>query len=162
MIAGGIASLTSTVALLAAGQRESADAAAPVNAISHWFWDRPALRQNGTSVRYTLTGYLVHHLASVFWATLHARAGASGREAHKLAPVLAGSAATAAVACLVDLRMTPERLTPGFEHRLSARSMAMVYGCFALGLAMGSMAVRRKRLRRVPEMAGQEAIVDPR
>jgi hypothetical protein len=37
--------------------------------------------------------------------------------------------------------MTPERLTPGFEHRLSTRALLGVYACFAIGLALGSMAV---------------------
>jgi hypothetical protein len=45
------------------------------------------------------------------------------------------------VACFVDYRMTPERLTPGFEHRLSSRALLGVYACFAVGLALGSMAV---------------------
>jgi hypothetical protein len=144
-IAGSIASLLSTAALALAGRRENADAAAPVNAISHWFWHPRALREDGTSLRHTLTGYLVHHAASIFWATLHARVWGCRPQAKHAGPAVAGAAAAAAVACFVDYQLTPERLTPGFEHRLSSRAMFAVYACFALGLAIGSVAASQPR-----------------
>lgn len=147
-IAGSVASMASAAALLVAGRRENGHAAAPVNAISHWVWDRPALRRDRPSLRHTLVGYLVHHGASIFWATLHARAWGCRPEAKQPGPAVAGAAAAAAVACFVDYRLTPRRLTPGFEHRLSRESLAAVYVCFALGLALGSMAaVQRPRDR---------------
>ena len=139
-IAGSAASVASAAALVAAGRSENSHAAAPLNAISHWIWDRPALYKNQPSLRHTLVGYLVHHGASIFWATLHARAWCWRPQAKKPAAVVAGAAATAAIACVVDYRLTPRRLTPGFEHRLSHGSMAAVYMCFALGLALGSIA----------------------
>jgi hypothetical protein len=148
MVAGSVASLASTAALAMAGHCENGHPAAPVNAISHWFWDPEALGKNGPSIRHTLTGFLVHHGASVFWATLHARAWGDRPQAVRPVPALAGAAAAAAVACFVDLRMTPRRLTPGFEHRISSGSMAGVYACFALGLALGSMAIRRSEATR--------------
>jgi hypothetical protein len=143
-IAGSVASIASTAALLVAGRGENGHAAAPVNAISHWVWDHPALRQDGPSLRHTLIGYLVHHGASIFWGTLHARAWGCRPAAKKPLSAIAGAAAAAAVACFVDYRLTPERLTPGFEHRLSRKSMMAVYACFALGLALGSMAASDK------------------
>lgn len=145
LVSGSVASLTSTAALALAGRRENGHAAAPVNAISHWFWDPEALRKNAPSLRHTLTGFLVHHGASIFWATLHARAWGDRPQAARPVPALAGAAVAASVACLVDFRLTPRRLTPGFEHRISLRSMATVYACFALGLAVGSLAMRRTR-----------------
>jgi hypothetical protein len=147
LIAGSIASLSSTAALALAGREEIGHAAAPVNAISHWFWDRRAFCEDGPSLSHTLTGYLIHHGASVFWGVLHARAWGCRREAKQLAPALAGAAAAAALAFFVDYRMTPRRLTPGFEHRLSSRSMLSVYAWFALGLAAGSIAAGRVRPR---------------
>ncbi len=148
IISGSIASIASTVALAVAGRRENGHPAAPVNAISHWVWDREALYKDRTTARHTLTGYLVHHGASLFWATLHARAWGDRPQATQLAPALASATATAALACFVDLRLTPRRLTPGFEHRLSAKAMALVYASFAVGLAAGSMAARLHRTRR--------------
>lgn len=145
LVSGSVASLLSAAALALAGRRENGDAAAPVNAISHWVWDRPALYQNGPSIRHTLVGYLVHHTASVFWGVLHARAWGCRPLAKQPGPAMAGGAAAAAVACFVDFRMTPRRLTPGFEHRLSSGALLAVYACFALGLAIGSMEVPSTR-----------------
>lgn len=141
-VSGSVASLLSAAALALAGRRQNGTAAAPVNAISHWVWDRPALREDRTTARHTLAGYLIHHAASVWWGAWHAKAWGTRPAAKRPGPALAGAAAAAAVACFVDLRMTPRRLTPGFEHRLSPAAMLAVYGCFALGLALGSMAVR--------------------
>lgn len=144
LIAGSVASAVSTVALLAAGRKEPRRALAPVNAISHWIWGDLALRQNEPSLRHTMTGYLIHHAASVFWAVLHARAWGERREAKRPGPALAGAAAAAGVACFVDYQMTPQRLTPGFEHRLSRPAMAGVYAGFAIGLALGSLLAARR------------------
>lgn len=148
VVAGSFASLASAAALTAAGGRENGHGAAPVNAISHWVWHPEALHQNEPSWRHTLTGYAIHHAASIFWATLHARAWGARPEARQPLPALAGAVAAAAIAYFVDYRMTPQRLTPGFEHRLSRKAMVAVYTCFALGLAAGSMAAQRRGHRR--------------
>jgi hypothetical protein len=144
LVSGTAASIASTAALVIAGRRENGSAAAPVNAVSHWIWDREALAADETSAKHTLAGYAVHHGASLFWATLHARVWGMRPANKRPARALAGAATAAAVACFVDFKLTPQRLTPGFEHRLSRRSMAVVYACFALGLAAGSMALRRR------------------
>ena len=146
-VSGSVAGILSTVALAIAGLRQNGACAAPVNAISHWVWDRPALQEDGTSARHTLTGYLIHHGASIWWGTLHARAWGARAQAKRPGPALIGATAAAAVACFVDYKLTPERLTPGFEHRLSTGAMLAVYGSFALGLALASMAVPAARER---------------
>jgi hypothetical protein len=145
LVAGSVASVASAAALVVAGRYEGSRGAAPLNAISHWVWDHPAFREDRPNLRHTVLGYLVHHAASVFWGVLHARAWGSRREAKQAGPALAGAAAAAALACFVDQRMTPERLTPGFEHRLSRKALAGVYISFALGLALGSMAAAQRR-----------------
>jgi hypothetical protein len=148
-ITGSIAGAASAVALAALGRRETGHAAAPVNAVSHWMWDRESLHADAPTARHTLTGYLVHHGASVFWATLYARAWGLRDEAKRPLPAIAGATVASAVACCVDFKATPERLTPGFEHRLSLRSLALVYATFALGLAAGNIALgARRRIRR--------------
>jgi hypothetical protein len=144
-VTGSLASLASALALVAAGHRENGDAASAVNAVSHWVWGDAALREGGPTLRHTLTGYLVHHGASIFWGTLHARAWGMRDGAKRPLPALAGAAAASAIACFVDYRMTPQRLTPGFEHRLSVGAMALVYTCFGLGLALGSMSLAHRR-----------------
>ena len=144
-VSGAVASVLSAAALAWAGRREDGAPAAPLNATSHWIWGDPALGRNRPSWRHTVPGYLIHHAAATFWAALHARALGNRPEAAQPGPALAAAAVTAAAACFVDYRLTPHRLTPGFEHRLSRPALAGVYACFALGLALGSLAVRRHR-----------------
>lgn len=137
VVSGSIASVLSTWMLVRAGRRRG-DAAGPVNAVSHWIWGDRALREDGASPAFTATGYLIHHAASLWWGVLHARAWGARPEAKRPLPLALGATAAAAVACFVDYRLTPKRLTPGFEHRLSRKEMALVYGLFAVGLAIGS------------------------
>ncbi|HEY8356809.1 MAG TPA: hypothetical protein VIL30_05040 [Ramlibacter sp.] len=145
-VAGSIASLLSTGYLAWAGRRHG-DAAAPVNAVSHWIFGDPALREDGTSAKFTATGALIHHGASVFWGVLHAKYWGGHPRAKRPLPAAAGAVAAAGIACFVDYRLTPGRLTPGFEHRLSTREMFNEYAWVAVGLAIGSMLMREgKRL----------------
>lgn len=145
-VSGSLAALLSAAALAVAGRRETPSAAAPMNATSQWVWGRrEAMRADQPDRRHTLTGYVVHHLAATFWAALHARALADWPRAREPGPALAAAASTALVAAVVDLQLTPERLTPGFQHRVSPPALAAVYAAFALGLAAGSLVVRRRR-----------------
>lgn len=144
LIAGSVASLTSAVALLIAGRQQPQDAFAPVNAISHWLWGDEALHRNGPNLRHTAVGYLIHHAASVFWGVLHARAWGERPGTKRPVPALAGAAVASGVACFVDYQITPQRLTPGFEHRLSRPALGAVYAAFAVGLAVGSMLAHRR------------------
>jgi hypothetical protein len=143
LVSGSIASILSAAYLTLAGERRSVPAA-PVNAVSHWIFGDRSLREDEPSVLYTVTGYLIHHLASVFWGVLHAKAWGADRRAKKPVPAVAGAVAAAGVASFVDYQMTPKRLTPGFEHRLGKPEMVHVYACFALGLAIGSLLMKRK------------------
>jgi len=138
LIAGSLASLLSTAALSLAGHRQNRSSAAPVNAVSHWYWGDDALHQQGTSAKYTTAGYLTHHGASVFWAGAFALVARDRPALRTPRGTAWGSVATSAVACFVDFRLTPERLTPGFEHRLSRPALAGVYAAFAVGLAAGA------------------------
>lgn len=210
LVSGSSASILSTAALMACGQRDCASAFAPVNATSHWLWKGRAIRQDGPSLRYTLVGYGIHHAMSILWAITYeklaaryrrsdgqqgaaepasslpkheagptvvmfrrpgeddeavgadgtaksdrspAGRGAPGRPGKvsslddvPIVPVMATAAVVAAGACLVDLRCTPQRLTPGFERRLTPSSLFLVYSAFGLGLLLydGVSAYRRR------------------
>jgi hypothetical protein len=143
VVSGSLASLFSAAYLALAGQRQGR-IAAPVNAVSHWFFGDRALREDDPSLTYTLTGYVTHHMAAIFWGVLHAKAWGARREAKQPLPAAAGAVAAAGVACLVDYQLTPKRLTPGFEHRLARPEMANVYACFALGLMVGSLLMKKR------------------
>ena len=60
-----------------------------------------------------------------------------------LGTTAADAVAATAVAAVVDLAIVPRRLTPGFERRLSARSLALVYGALAVGLLLGARRLDR-------------------
>jgi hypothetical protein len=145
LIEGSIASVTSAAALALRGHSESATRLAPLNAPSHWLWGDASLRENGPSVRYTVTGMLIHHASSIFWAIVQEVLLQPERGARSTtAQVLRNAAITTALAAVVDLRLAPNRLTPGFERRLSGPSLAGVYALFAVGLAVGSALIARR------------------
>jgi hypothetical protein len=142
--AGDVASALSTLVLAGAGKCESDSITAPTNAISHWVWGDEAARHNEPSLRYTLTGYLIHHISATFWAVLCERFLGSKLDKQNLRTTLAASSAVSVVACFTDYQLTPKRLRPGYEKRLSIPALALVYGAFALGLAVGAISIRRK------------------
>lgn len=144
-VSGSVASLLSAAALAFAGKREARSAAAPLNAVSHWYWGPRALWQQQVDGKHTLAGYATHHGASVFWATLFAALLERRPALNTARPLVCASAATAAVACFVDFQLTPERLTPGFEHRLSRPALAATYLAFGAGLALGALATSAPR-----------------
>jgi hypothetical protein len=143
LLSGAAASALSTVALAALGKAGTGSMFAPTNAISHWIWGEKAARRDLPSVRYTALGYTIHHLSSTFWAVLFERFVGTRLDRLAPAPTLAAATATSAVACFVDYQLTPRRLRPGFEKRLSKPSLALVYGAFGLGLAAGALMSRR-------------------
>src|SRR5688500_4578148 len=59
VIAGSVASLTSSVALALGGVSDAAPAVAPINGPSQWVWGKHAPYQNRGSLKYTLVGYLI-------------------------------------------------------------------------------------------------------
>jgi hypothetical protein len=145
---GGAASLLSIAALARRGRVEVGSPYAPLNAPSHWLFGERALRKNEPSLRYTATGVLTHHLSALFWAVLYERMLAhrdAGAAAPSVRRQLRDAALVTATAAVVDLAVVPKRLTPGFERRLSRRSLALVYAAFGLGLAAGSLAMKKRR-----------------
>ena len=127
----------STLALAMRGKAETGSWVAPTNAISHWIWGDRAARRDAPSARYTLVGYLTHYAASIFWALFYERWFGKAKDRGDVATALAGGAAISGLACFVDYRLTPRRLQPGYEMRLSKPSLAIVYVGFGIGLAIG-------------------------
>ena len=134
-----------TAAIAASGAIELHNAAAPLNAISHIVWGDTAARQNGTSARYTVLGTALNAAAMASWAVLHQAIFRPDRRRPGFAPALARGAATAVAAYVVDYYVVPRRLTPGFEKRLSGRSVFAVYAALAAGFALGEQMTRRRR-----------------
>ena len=70
---GAVASVLSTAVLALASRRATGSWSACLNATSHWVWGDEAADHLEPSLRYTGLGYLIHHGASCFWATLYER-----------------------------------------------------------------------------------------
>lgn len=145
LFSGSSASVISTLALAALGKRDTNSVFAPTNAVSHYIWGDKAYKKNGLSLRYTLTGYLIHHASATFWGVLFERLLGRKLDDKSVATTLATSAAATAVACLTDYKLTPERMQPGYEERLSGPSVALVYGAFAVGLFAATMLMHRNK-----------------
>ena len=142
LLAGGFASVISTAVLALAGRRESGSAAAPLNAVSHWYWGDEAFDQNKADLAHTAAGLLTHHVAATFWATLYAALASDRPALRSTSGVVLGAVATSATAALIDFKFTPHRFTPGYEHRLSTGALLGVHAALAIGLAAGALALR--------------------
>lgn len=146
LLSGSAASIVSTAVLIARGKRELEAPAAPVNAPSQWVWGLHAPYVDRPSARHTVVGFGIHHVASIFWALFYEFAVAKRRSRHPVA-VAKIAAGTSAAAAFVDYCLTPERLTPGFQKRLSLPSLVLVYAGFAAGLAAATLAACAARRR---------------
>ncbi len=145
---GTVAGIAVISAAALAGKRETGSYAAPLNATSHVVWGEAAARQDRSSMKYTLTGFLLNHASAIFWATVYEKffgrpSAQSVRQSSPLRP-LVGAAAVTAGAYLTDYYLMPKRLTPGFELRLSGKSLAAIFGVLALGLAARDLIGQRQ------------------
>jgi hypothetical protein len=138
LLSGSAAGLLSGIALSACSNVEQDAPAAALNGPSQWLWGEREARTRRATLRHTLIGYVIHHAASIFWATLHERQFGAGPRSAARACVEA--AVTASTACVVDYRLTPPRLRPGFEKHLGPESLFIAYAAFAAGLALTQIA----------------------
>jgi len=158
LISGSAASALSTIALAVCGKIEEDSFAGPINGPSQWLWGEGEARTRRCTLRHTVAGYVIHHLASIFWATFYERifvdrplrrhgrkSDVSQSPPYEKAPaqIVLEAAATTAFACVVDYRLTPKRFRPGFRKHIGTPSMVVVYGAFAAGLALATLARRR-------------------
>lgn len=144
LISGTAAGLAVAAAASLMGKRDSGSYAAPINATSHVVWGEDAACQEDASLKYTVPGFLLNHASAIFWAAFYEYffGGDKSRPEKSdqfLRPVI-GAAAVTAGAYVTDYYLVPKRLTPGFEKRMSGKSLAVVYGALALGLAATGLA----------------------
>lgn len=152
LVSGSVAAIASSLALVLLSKKESRTALSAQNAVSHWVWGEEATHRHGLSVRHTLVGYGIHHASAVFWGVIYETLTRS-KPLPPGAELLRAMAFTS-VANFVDYRLTPQRFKPGFERHLSRKSLALVYGAFAVGLAAGHL------LQQAPPLARRR--VQPR
>lgn len=142
---GKLASAATSTTAVACGQMELGKPFAPLNAVSHIVFGEEAAQQDEASLKYTATGALLNDAACVSWAALHEQFFGRAAQEKKWPLVFGGSAAIAAFAYLTDYHLVPKQYTPGFEKRLSKRSLFFIYASMALALALGSMLNANRR-----------------
>jgi hypothetical protein len=136
LTSGTVAGAGTALVASLAGRKETGSYAAPLNATSHIVWGDDAARRNEVSLKHTLTGFLLNHGSAIFWAAFYekwfgAHSAKSASSDSMVRPVI-GAAIVTAGAYITDYYLVPERLTPGYEKRLSGRSLATIYGMLAL------------------------------
>jgi hypothetical protein len=139
LFSGASASICSAVALSVCSRIDEGSFAGGLNGPSQWLWGEAEAYTRELSLRHTVVGYGVHHITSVFWAILYERT--FGEPSAPKTPLrrCAEAALSTTGAYVVDYHLTPSRLRPGFKKHVRTRSMFVVYGAFALGLAAASI-----------------------
>lgn len=139
IVSGTIAGLGVMTTAAVAGKRETGSWADPFNGTSHILWGDKAAQVHGMSAAHTLPGLLLTHASAVFWAVFYEQFFGSKRavegEMPSLWKPLLGGAAIASLAYVTDYHLVPRRFTPGYEKKVSAKSLAAIFGALALGLA---------------------------
>jgi len=143
LISGATSSILSTVAMALIGKQETGSAFGPTNAVSHYVHGQKAGYRDRFSLRYTVPGYLIHHASATFWSFVFERLMGGVLDGKNPTGIVAASAATSAFAAFTDYKLTPKSLRPGYEKRLSRNALGVVYGGFAIGLAVGAIMSRR-------------------
>jgi hypothetical protein len=138
LVTGTVAAVGTTLAIAACGRVENRNAKAPINAISHIAWGDQAARRNAASWKYTGTGLGLNALAVGSWAVLYEMMFGAKTNRGNATASLAGGAAVSALAYVVDYYVVPKRLTPGFELRLSNKSLFSIYATLAASLGVTS------------------------
>jgi hypothetical protein len=133
---GAIAAGTVSAAVALAGARDSGSAVAPLNATSHIAWGESAGAVESVDAKHTLLGMALNAGACFFWATFYEKWFGRAAERRDVGVALLGGAVVATAAYVTDYHLVPKRLTPGWELRLSRRSLAAAYVVLALSLPL--------------------------
>lgn len=139
---GAIAAVTTTAAITMLGHQRDESAWAPLNAVSHILWGDEAATHTEKSLAYTASGAALNAGAMLSWGAVYAGL-LTLLPRRTPAAALGVGVVTAALAYVTDYHVVPRRLTPGFEKRLGAGEMAIIYGALAIGLAAGTLATER-------------------
>lgn len=126
--------VVTTAAVVACDYLENRRALGALNAISHIAWEDDALVQDELSAKYTGLALGLNMSAHAGWALIYELffGGSRGAKA------LTGGALVSLLAYIVDYKIVPPRFSPGFEHRVSCRSLLWIYVVLALGLSFGA------------------------
>lgn len=147
LVAGAIVCVVTAAAAALRGKVDSGSAVAPINATSHVVYGPEAGQVAVPDLKHTALGLAINAGASVFWAAIYEELFGGRGNRGNVSKSLLGGGAVAALAYLVDYHLVPKRLTPGWEERVTGRSLAMIFGAMALSLPARSLMERLARGR---------------
>jgi hypothetical protein len=148
LISGALTALTSAIVLAACGKRQEGSPFGPLNGPSQWLWGEAEAYRRHFSMRNTVIGYVIHHLASTMWAGINERLYSGRHSPSSPAQRLAAAAATTALAYVVDYKLTPRRFRPGFKKHLDGGALTLVYVAFGIGMSLWPLLRSDERSRR--------------
>ncbi|MFT3883299.1 MAG: hypothetical protein QM703_27050 [Gemmatales bacterium] len=134
---GLLSAVSTTVVAAICGKMQNNNSVEPINAVSHIAWGDKAAHQPQASLQYTATGLFLNGAAVTSWAALHELLEEQTNQDGNFAKALADGALVSALAFVTDYFIVPKRLTPGFEKRLSNRSLFAIYTALAISLGCG-------------------------
>lgn len=138
-LSGALAGVAVNLATAACGETELGHPAAPLNAVSHSLWGERAAERDGFSARYTLNGLAINEGATIFWAAVYEKLFGDAADRGRVPLALVGGGAVAGLAYVTDYYLVPKRLTPGYEKRLSSKSLLVIYAVLGAGLGLGAL-----------------------
>jgi hypothetical protein len=144
LVTGSIACIATLAAAALCGSARKGNAIAPINATSHVLWGGEAAQALRADLKHTVPGVAINEGASLFWAAIYEQAFGRRADRGEWGTALAGGAAVASLAYLVDYHLVSKRLTPGWELHLDARSLAAIYAALAISLPLRGL-LRRAR-----------------
>lgn len=128
VISGSAASVASALAAALCSRIENRHAARPMNAVAHIRDGGPPPARDRRG-RNTAVGFVIHTLASLWWALFLESVPSKHRGAM-------AASAVAALAYVVDYHVVHRRFRPGFEAHLSPASLCAIYAALAAGFAL--------------------------
>ena len=135
----GIVAAAATAGTLIGFGRARGEAWRPLNAVGHLLLGYRARLMDRFDLVVTPVGIALHLLSVVLWGVLFALVAARLR-GWRLA---AAAVALGAAAFVIDTRLLPDRLDPGFPALLSRPELIAVYAVLAAALAVGIHLARR-------------------
>ena len=139
LLTSAVTSAATTTALLLLSSKDTGHAAAALNATSHIVWGEKAMKHEQWDVRHTLVGGLLNAGAMGFWSAVQALLP----EPRSVLGAARNATLVTALAYATDYHLVPKRLNPGFEQRLSRKSLFGTYAVLAASLAVSAFATRR-------------------
>lgn len=140
LLASAVSSAATTAALCGFSSKDTGSSAAALNAVSHILWGDKAAKHNQWDVRHTLAGTLLNAGAMGMWSGVLA----FFPQPRSLFGAVRNATLVSGLAYVTDYHVVPRRLNPGFEQRLSSKSLFGTYAVLAAALAVSDFALRRR------------------